>query len=560
MSTSVTSRQGSSILQHLRATKKVLQDVTFDARYVWNGEMRCAGGLRFGLIRPRPLLIRLRSGERAILTRGLQLTRVVFQFDVLEREAFEILRLIQLWRNAVAPINRTPPEILTLVPDFWNKDYDNRNRDIIALTHVCRAWREAFISRPSLWTDLDCLVDEEKARVYLERSKPLLISLSLHTDHPLLKIVPHDIGRLKSLVIRTTPKHLKDITIHLSHPAPFLEKLSIRGGDYRQSRNPELTSAIFNGDLSSLRELRLESVHTELPWRNMVNLASITLAYMSWDEDSIEQLFNFFESVPYLRKVNLYSATSISDAQNERLVSLPCLERTEITGGGLVSRLLDHLLIPVGAHLIIEVDLSIEDYPPRYFDNLRNFPNFTDIHLRVDWDRTQMRFSGPNGQVTMIPRSFRDDKTSLVLESLSKFDTSKVERLKIDRGYSPSSDPPYQTLLRIEHLRTLTLHHCASPHIFVHALHPTMSSSGTVVCPELEELVIMLVGRTLDVRSVIEVAAARASRGAKLKSVRIIGQPTFARIDVLELKKHVLDVECGPEVDGADGDDVGERG
>ena len=61
-------------------------------------------------------------------------------------------------------------------------------------------------------------------------------------------------------------------------------------------------------------------------------------------------------------------------------------------------------------------------------------------------------------------------------------------------------------------------------------------------------------------RSVIGAAAARASRGAKLKSVKIVGQDKLARIDVLELKKHVLDVECGPEVYETDGGGIGEEG
>ena len=41
---------------------------------------------------------------------------------------------------------------------------------------------------------------------------------------------------------------------------------------------------------------------------------------------------------------------------------------------------------------------------------------------------------------------------------------------------------------------------------------------------------------------------ARASRGAKFRSVRIVGSNEAIQIDSLELKKHVLHVECGPDV------------
>jgi hypothetical protein len=218
--------------------------------------------------------------------------------------------------------------------------------------------------------------------------------------------------------------------------------------------------------------------------------------------------------------------------------------------------LLDHLLIPVGADLTIEVDLPSppdQGPPPKFLDNLRNLPNFTDI-LYTGKYSTRMQFSGPNGQVTMVPRSSRVDKTRLMLESLDQFDTSKVEWLKIDCGNLLSSGSLYRALLSMKRLCTLTLHHCTSSNTFVSALHPDVGRSGVIVCPKLEELDIVLDRETVDVKNVIGVVAMRASRGAKLKSIRIVRQGRFAPVDVLELKKHVLDVECGPEADGADDD------
>jgi hypothetical protein len=69
----------------------------------------------------------------------------------------------------------------------------------------------------------------------------------------------------------------------------------------------------------------------------------------------------------------------------------------------------------------------------------------------------------------------------------------------------------------------------------------------TVVCPLLEELHIELKEETLDLKDVIGMAAARASKGAKLKSVRIV-QGSYTRADVLELKKHVLHVRLRSRV------------
>jgi len=153
----------------------------------------------------------------------------------------------------------------------------------------------------------------------------------------------------------------------------------------------------------------------------------------------------------------------------------------------------------------------------------------------------------------MIPTVLWTDVICFLLESLVQFDTSKTERLKIDPGDSPSSDPIDQALLCMQDLRTLTLSRCITPHTFIHALHPRMSPSGVMVCPKLEELVIEY-QETLNIEKVAGIAAAREARGARLKLVRIIGQVRSAKVDMLELEKYVSHVECGFEADRADND------
>ena len=150
----------------------------------------------------------------------MQLIRGVFQVDILEQDAFEVLHLVRVWKNMLAPINKIPPEILTLIPDFW--DMDGRDQDTITLTHVCRTWREVFVSRPSLWTDFDCL-DEEKTRTYIECSKFSPISLNLVLEisegilpcHPFFQIIPRATGRLESLLLRGTPGVLTEVVTNL---------------------------------------------------------------------------------------------------------------------------------------------------------------------------------------------------------------------------------------------------------------------------------------------------------------------------------------------------------
>ena len=455
----------------------------------------------------------------------------------------------------VAPIDRIPPEILALIPDFW--ETDERDQDVITLTHVCRAWRDIFISRSSLWADIRC-DDREKSLVYFERSRSSPISLSLYRDRPILphdpffEIIPHAIDRLVSLFIQGAPENLQDITGHFCHPAPLLKELTIRS--INKHRNNVLPPALLNGDLSSLHTLYLESVRTELPWRNMVNLTSFTLGQMSSGEVSVRQLLDFFEDAPHLRNINLYSITLTPGAKDGRVVTPGCLKKMAIVDCGPPSALLDHLFIPVGAILTMQADLTgslAGEIFPRSIDNLRNFSDFTTIQLSGGGPNPQMKFGGPNGRVNVILTNTRVEGTRLVLESLAQLDTSKTEQLVIERGQSRTRECLHQALLPMTNLRTLTLSKCWSPQIFIQALQPGTSSSEVVVCPKLEELIVvpLLGGGSSGIMAVIGMAAARALRGMKLGTVRIgCREDEFNPSCVSELREHTCHVECDPEL------------
>ena len=429
--------------------------------------------------------------------------------------------MIRSRRNAAAPINRFPPEILASLPDFFGPNYPNGDQDVIALTHVCQAWRLVFVSRSALWADIEC-ENTDKTLVYLERSRSFPVNLSLHRNHNLsphdyfIQSIPRVIGRLKSIYIHGTPENLQGIADHLTHPAPTLHDVSIIGGcDIGPEDIPVLTSALFGGDLSSLRKLSLEHVRTELHWRNMVRLTSLRL--LNTSPVSMRQLLDFLESAPHLREVELCFETPTTGTQNGRLVSLACLKSMRIWGRPSPV-LLDHLLIPVGADLTVTVDFpSSTGRPFRFLENLQNLHDFTTIEL-FSGSNPRMQFSGPNGEICMIPENSHGDEIRLMLKSLSQFDTSKTERLEIDFGVYPSSYPLHLVLLPMENLRTFKVSRCPIPRTLVDTLNPNKSSSRVVICPKLEDLVIEYKG-TLDTNELTGMTAARESRGAKLNPV-----------------------------------------
>ena len=457
----------------------------------------------------------------------------------------------------LAPINRIPPEVLALIPDFWSRR--DRDQGTITLTHVSKAWREIFISRSSLWTDFDCL-DADKTRVYLERSKSSPISLELkrilYPHEPFFQIVPHAVGRLKHLFLITSPGYLEGFTVHLSLPAPILKTLRIFGTSGNPFSTSVLPTTLFNGDLSSLRNLQLFSVRTQLHWRNMVNLTWFSLGYVLEPRVSIGQFLDFFESAPRLLDVELTFAIPSSGAQNGRLVSLAHLRRLYIfEESESPSPLLSHLLIPAGTKMTTELYLPgprIEDHLPRSLDNLRNLSNFTKIRLHfkhIDHSHVSIKLSGPNGQVCMTSMFPQAETTRLVPRSLVAFDTSKITSLEILNS-DPLSEDLHQALLPMKGLRTLRLSLCKDLHSFILALYHDPNSMDPIPCPQLERLIFRTEER-FDIERMVEVASTRASGGAPFKSVKIVNLGELVpRAGVRELLKHILHVENRLEISG----------
>jgi len=141
----------------------------------------------------------------------------------------------------------------------------------------------------------------------------------------------------------------------------------------------------------------------------------------------------------------------------------------------------------------------------------------------------------------VVPTNPRATNTCQVLESLARFDPSKVERLRLTGGdlMLQSGRAVRRVLSPMKHLRALMIFRCKNVSHFI----PTLDDIN--MCPELEELVIdaSADGERLDVRYLMSMAATRASMSVKLKLVRIICRDKFLQASALQLKEYVPHVE-----------------
>ena len=483
--------------------------------------------------------------------------------DALERDALEVLCLVRTVKNSFAPISRIPPEVLSLIPDFF--DEENKDGDLIASTHVCRDWRDVLTSRPSLWTQPD-FKNIDKTRAYIQRSQssPLKLYLgdSKVTNDAFTLVIPH-IRRLKSLTIHANA--LPSVLRHFRCHAPLLEKFDMYISRITQ---PILDGALFDGDFSSLRELRLRRVITDFPWKNLANLQVVEIRSYSHAYGMV-QLLNFFESAPLLHTVTLeYSRLDTSDAPPERMVPLRHLKVFDINTNSSNLILLHRLHIPAGASLISKFELygdesSLLDYLPERSPNFSNLSHITTINLLFHGCQNFVRLSGPSGSLRVLAERISHYlSSSFILPSFGPSILSTTQRLTISRyTHSGPHCAILQTLSFMDHLRTLTLIEC-DEQPFTLSLDPEQRSS--VLCSNMEELILYAKpwGEGLNVECLIRMAKNRASRGAKLSSITIVSRYGLPQgRNLFELRKYVTrldyrvdetrpawdDIPCGSE-------------
>lgn len=463
--------------------------------------------------------------------------------------------MVRSLKNSFLPISRIPPEVLSLIPDYCEEEYVDRAS--ITLTHVCRRWREAFISRSTLWTHLDCM-DVDKTRTYIQRSKssPLRIFIfdtwgKRCPNHAFSLVIPH-ISRIRSLMILAGA--IPDLLRHFCCHPPLLEEL-----DINITLLPTLTidNAMFGGDLSPLRRLTLIGVVTHLPWRNMAKLTVFKLHCPLMYEVAVTRILDFFESVPLLNTVDVTnSIPDSSDAPPGRTVSLRHLKTLSIATGPVHS-ILSHLRIPIGASLRVWTTFGSQTSPllsylPETSFNILSLSHIAAVDLCFHLEDKCVQLSGPSGSLRLfarwtnrrIPLSTMDHR---ILRSLGPRVCSTTQRLVI-LGYinrSPADTegcPIFHTLSSMNNLRTLVLSQCYH-RPFLFALDPGKNSSKQVLCPDLKEIVFYTASWGY-AGSLIGMAKRRAVKGVKLLSIKMIGlgaPPMDA--NVVKLREYVTQVE-----------------
>jgi len=295
----------------------------------------------------------------------------------MEQKLQVAVSLLRGVRNSLQPVNKLPPELLSLIfgelqqrlPNFLPMieggpspvpvyAYDNHHKDWLNLLHVCRLWRGILATSPYLWSTVDSGLIPE---TFMKRSMaaPLTVYLGIRTQEVSEKLLCQVIGhsmRLNQLHLSTegwdgdTPIYQY---LSASSEAPLLTSLTVLT-DGENVVNGVLPM-IFSGKTPRLTQLCLK-YFTSWPFNEFSGLTHLCL-YNQHESTrpTTSSFLEFLASSPQLEHLSLIQAGPTRPdgvetlVPHNQIVSLRYLKELNIgdwPSARLVSRLLSHLELP----------------------------------------------------------------------------------------------------------------------------------------------------------------------------------------------------------------------
>jgi F-box-like len=284
--------------------------------------------------------------------------------------------------NALVPISRLPPEILTLIFSHlfsvcYKKVY---HRSFLHVTHVCRYWRDTTLNYPHLWSHInfnklgwtgfdEILARAKMAPLHLEAKVTHWTPAQFNLFERQLE--PH-ISHIRHLSLSG---EFQTVLERFMSPALALEFLSL-SHSYR-GLLPVIPDALFNNTTPKLTNLEL--YHCGISWKSPLLKGLRTLEILgpcTKTRPTLDDWLDALDKMPQLEALILHNASParfigrriISISKSERIVTLPFLTRFEITSNELECVLaLDHLRLPALTSLHVDakfLDQESDDVGP----------------------------------------------------------------------------------------------------------------------------------------------------------------------------------------------------
>ena len=396
----------------------------------------------------------------------------------------EVLAAVSKLINALAPINKLPPEILGVIPKYED---DRTPKHLVAISSVCSYWRNTFISTPSLWTRFDGK-GVGKSQAWVERSGVLPIQLSVQgSPNPeVLELLEPQFPRLEvvdfpELEAQDHSFFTNNLLPKLLRPSPLLRhaRVQVRG------REPLNVHVALTGEFPSLESLRISGFPISITNLRTPNLRNLGLGPTG--PFNLESLLDLLESLPLVERLHFVLDHQVNVFVHPgRKVTLEKVKRATFIGYGF--KVLQHLLLPTCDEIVLndsptQLHGFIHDYTRRLSRVLDGLPAFYRIRsMSFDPSGDSTSLEGPNGVLVLVTYGIgvRADSVITLLRFLAQHSTKSIEEFIIPLlRVPPIHFDIFNDLLKsFEGLRTLHVHHSFATQC--------LSALGTSHCLQLE--------------------------------------------------------------------------
>ncbi|EIW52399.1 uncharacterized protein TRAVEDRAFT_53821 [Trametes versicolor FP-101664 SS1] len=323
----------------------------------------------------------------------------------------------QMRMNTIAPVNRLPPEILSVIFDIssiqplvhelprkeeWATAYHSARVLQTQIMAVCRLWRDTALSTSSLWSDIASLTTEGcPTSIQLSRAQGTTLCLYSGAGHRAKEILPvlaSHTHRIRVLWICDAcgswipTEDIRDVFLSFPELAHCIEEITVHANSpptWPLAKTPSPPPrTLFSGFAPQLRVLRLTL--SCLPFIPEDTLPNLTELYL--DNDCYvthSSLLLILERAPMLEQVYLATPipwSSTSPPLTGRIVPMPKLRRITLDVQADPSPLLRALALPPSC--LVKLTLSGASDVPGCLAALEgqlDCSQLTRLSLNVDW-------------------------------------------------------------------------------------------------------------------------------------------------------------------------------
>ncbi|KAF9781387.1 hypothetical protein BJ322DRAFT_1080771 [Thelephora terrestris] len=318
----------------------------------------------------------------------------------------------RLLENSLRPFHRLHPDIIVEISKYLDpRACNNGYRTLLYASQICRIWREAVVSQPSLWSLIDgshpglipCLLDRSKNAqldVYI---------VSYRVEEIVACINPH-VNRLRSIKLDLTFDDASQLTtLRDLHAAPKLRRLEIGCEGTPVSGHLGFTPGVVE-PIASLHHLQLVGFPIT---PQLAQLRTLTFVSLDVSLATLKAPLDLLSTNPFLKVIQLFGHAEVITRYPPGSINLPHLEVLLSESIPLVH--LEALSPPYGARIFSGFPRgAIFDSHARgsytaTFPIPASFTNLRDLRkLRVmDQGEVYVKLEGDKGSVTYCMSHYR---------------------------------------------------------------------------------------------------------------------------------------------------------